>query len=225
MMSFAVLQHLLVQQLFRIQFSFNLVSISISMACPVLIADVRVLAGEGPPVLTSPTIQLGMWTAAFSAMASFLSALGLGEIEASSLAAWLHEAVGMGTILLGGHRNGDHLLLREVSHPVLASVALTDRLQELQHLLESLKAPTVYLIVQSSEDKGIILQSQLSGTMSLFEHINTMGFSFAAPLFTAFLASVEQAISDIQMQSAMHPESAGFIFDSAGFASSSGDPH
>ena len=79
------------------------------MACPVLIADVRVLAGEGPPVLTSPTVQLGMWTAAFSAMASFLSALGLGEIEASSLAAWLHEAVGMGTILLGGHRNGDHL--------------------------------------------------------------------------------------------------------------------
>ena len=133
-MIFAVLQHLRVQQLFRIQFSFNFISISISMACPVLIADVRVLAGEGPPVLTSPTIQLGMWTAAFSAMASFLSALGLGEIEASSLAAWLHEAVGMGTILLGGHRNGDHLLLREVSHPVLASVALTDRLQDLQHL-------------------------------------------------------------------------------------------
>ena len=195
------------------------------MACPVLIADVRVLAGEGPPVLTSPTIQLGMWTAAFSAMASFLSALGLGEIEAASLAAWLHGAVEMGTILLGGHRNGDHLLLREVSHPVLAPVTLTDRLQELQHLLDSLKAPTVYLIVQSSEDKGIILQSQLSGAMSLFEHINTMGFSFAAPLFTAFLASVEQAISDIQMQSAMHPESAGFIFDSAGFASSRGDPH
>ena len=223
-MTFAVLQHFLVSSYFgfrspSISFSF------VSMACPVLIADVRVLAGEGPPVLTSPTIQLGMWTAAFSAMASFLSALGLGETEASSLAAWLHEAVGMGTILLGGHRNGDHLLLREVSHPVLASVALTDRLQEMQHLLESLKAPTVYVIVQSYEDKGILLQSQLSGTMSLFEHINTMGFSFAAPLFTAFLASVEQAISDIQMQSAMHPESAGFIFDSAGFASSSGDPH
>ena len=221
MMIFAVLQHSLSSSYFGFSSRSTLVSILISMACPVLIADVRVLAGEGPPVLTSPTIQLGMWTAAFSAMASFLSALGLGEIEASSLAAWLHEAVEMGTILLGGHRNGDHLLLREVSHPVLASVALTDRLQELQHLLESLKAPTVYLI----EDKGIILQSQLSGAMSLFEHINTMGFSFAAPLFTAFLASVEQAISDIQMQSAMHPESAGLIFDSAGFASSSGDPH
>ena len=130
------------------------------MACPVLIADVRVLAGEGPPVLTSPTIQLGMWTAAFAAMASFLSALGLGEAEASALAAWLHEAVEKGTILLGGHRHGDHLLLREVSHPVLAPVALTDRLQELQHLLDSLKAPTVYLIVQASEDKGLILQSE-----------------------------------------------------------------
>ena len=57
MMTFAVLQHLLIQQLFRIQFSFNLVSISISMACPVLIADVRVLAGEGPPVLTARSNQ------------------------------------------------------------------------------------------------------------------------------------------------------------------------
>ena len=129
-------------------------------------------------MLTSPTIQLGVWTAAFAAMASFLSALGLGEVEAAALAAWLRDAVEMGTILLGGHRHGDHLLLREVSHPVLAPLALTDRLQEFQQ----------------------------------------------APLFTAFLASVEQAISDIQMQSAMHPESAGFVFDLAGFASSSGDP-
>ena len=97
-MSFAVLQHLLVQQLFRIQFSFHLVSLSISMACPVLIADVRVLAGEGPPVLTSPTIQLGMWTAAFSAMASFLLRFRVGR----------DRSIIIGSVAARGSGDGHH---------------------------------------------------------------------------------------------------------------------
>ena len=179
------------------------------MVCPALHSDVRALAGEHASGLASPQSRVGVWMAAFSTMAVLLSALLMGEAKAGQLTEWLQNALLLGTTFLGAHRNGDSLLLHDLCSRPLAPLSLQDRLQELQQLLESLRSPAVYLIVQASDEHGLLRQAALSA----FEHLTVMGFSYIARLFTAFLAAVERDIIDVQMQSATHNDLAGLVFD------------
>ena len=134
---------------------------------------------------------------------------------------WLQTALLLGTTFLGAHRNGDSLLLHDLCSRPLAPLSLQDRLQEFQQLLESLRSPAVSLIVQASDEHGLLRQAALSA----FEHLNVMWFSYIARLFTAFLAAVERDIIDVQMQSATRNDLAGLVFDTEGASRSSEDPH
>ena len=161
-------------QPFQIQFQpLWFIILSLKMACPALLSDIRAIAGVDTPVFS-----------AFAAMSSLLMALRLDEPGASDLAEWLRAAVEAGVQTLAAYRNGAH--------------SLPARLQEIQQLLASLRMPLMHAI-----ELGLLLQAQVSGALSTFEIVKALGFSYVSSLFSSFLFRVEQEIVAVQMQSAM----------------------
>ena len=137
------------------------------MACPALHSDVRALAGEHASGSASPQSRVGVWMTAFPPCC--FPPCRWVRLRQVSLQ-WLQNALSLGTIILGAHRNGDSLLLHDLCSRPLAPLSLPDRLQEFQQWLESLRSPAVYLIVQASDEHGLLLQAQVSKPLA---HLST----------------------------------------------------
>ena len=195
------------------------------MACPVLLSDVRALAEDAAPGVFSPPSRVVTWVATFSSMLSLMSSFGLTDRGAAYLSGWLSTAVETGVIVMGAYRNGDHLLLRPwqprgCSHlPARSSAGVPAVAGVFAHACGACHCPIL------RDEQGLLLQTQVSGSLSVFEDLNTMGFSYVSCLFSAFLAQVEQEIASVQMQSAMLAgDASGLIFHSEGISRSSADP-